>query len=263
MLNTRSSWRVTTSVWYAMFIREALARTMADRFAWFWMIFEPAAMVGIMVIVRTVALGADQKIYGADFVPWMILGLFGFFLFRDNMLRPIGAVKANKGLFAYRQVKPVDPVLVRCYLEGLLRTFIFLLFIVAGILLEFDLIPDEPLMALVSWVSLWCLGLGVGLIYSALAGLASEFDNIAKLTSMPLLIISGVMFPLNYLPHDLLGYLMWNPIVHGLESFRQAFFSSYRAIPGTSLLYLWMWVLPLWSLGLLLHIRFAETLKRQ
>ncbi|NWO04304.1 MAG: ABC transporter permease [Alteromonadaceae bacterium] len=246
-----------------MFIREALARTMADRMAWFWMLFEPIAMIAVMVAIRTVVMGRVRSIDGADFVPWMITGLFGFFLVRENMMRPIGAIDANKGLFAYRQVKPVDPVLVRCYLEGLLKSFIFTLFIIAGVLLGIDLVPADPLGALVAWGSLWALGLSAGLIFSALAGLVQEIGRILRIISLPLLIISGVILPLNFVPHDLLVYLMWNPIVHGLESLRASFFPLYRPVPGTSFLYLWYWILAMASLGLLLHVRFEKRLKRK
>lgn len=263
MLSTRTPWQVTRSVWHAMFIREALARTMADRMAWFWMLFEPIAMILMMLAVRTVIMGRMRHIDGAELIPWMITGLFGFFLVRENMMRPIGAIDANKGLFAYRQVKPIDPVLVRCYLEGLLKSFIFVLFIIAGTLLEVNLLPAEPLEALFAWFSLWCLGLGAGLIFSALAGLVPEVGKILRIISMPLLIISGVIFPLNFLPHDLLVYVMWNPIVHGLEALRAAFFPMYRTVQGASLVYLWYWALGMITIGLILHLRFELRLKRQ
>ncbi|KXS55211.1 MAG: capsular polysaccharide transport system permease protein [Marinobacter sp. T13-3] len=263
MLSTRTPWQVTRSVWHAMFIREALARTMADRMAWFWMLFEPMAMIVVMVAIRAVAMGSIRTIDGAEFVPWMVTGLFGFFLVRENMMRPIGAIDANKGLFAYRQVKPIDPVLVRCYLEGLLKSFIFILFILVGTLLGFNLMPADPLDAIMGWLSLWSLGLGLGLIVSALSGLVPEIVKIVRIMSMPLLIISGVILPLNFVPHDLLVYVMWNPIVHGLESLRASFFPLYRPVPGTSFLYLWYWILVTTSLGLLLHVRFERRLKRQ
>jgi len=246
-----------------MFIREALARTMADRMAWFWMLFEPIAMIVVMVAIRTVVMGRMRSIDGADFVPWMITGLFGFFLVRENMMRPIGAIDANKGLFAYRQVKPIDPVFVRCYLEGLLKSFIFILFIIVGTLLGFDLVAADPLGAIIAWFSLWSLGLGAGLIFSALAGLVPEIGRILRIISLPLLIISGVILPLNFVPHDLLVYVMWNPIVHGLESLRASFFPLYRPVSGTSFLYLWYWIMGMTSLGLLLHVRFELRLKRQ
>jgi len=263
VLSTRTPWQVTRSVWHAMFIREALARTMADRMAWFWMLLEPIAMVLLMLVVRTVVLGRMRHIDGAEFIPWMIVGLLGFYLVRENMMRPIGAIDANKGLFAYRQVKPIDPVLVRCYLEGLLKSFIFILFIIGATLLGFELIPAAPLEGIFVWFSLWCLGLSAGLIFSVLAGMVPEIGKVLRIISMPLLIISGVIFPLNFLPHELLVYVMWNPIVHGLESLRGAFFPLYRPITGTSLLYLWYWILGMATLGLMLHVRFELRLKRQ
>jgi capsular polysaccharide transport system permease protein len=263
MLSTRTPWQVTRSVWQALFIHESLARIVGDRLAWFWMLFEPIALILVMTAIRTLVMGGQTRIGGAEFVPWMLLGLFGFYLFRENMMRPLNVIQQNRQLFAYRQVKPVDTVLVRCAVETLLKTFIFLLFILAGLLLELDLVPDQPLMALFIWGSLWLLGLGAGLICSALAELVPEFSFVARIISMPLLLISGVILPLNLVPHHLLVYVMWNPIVHGLELLRQSFYDGYHMVHGVSLLYLWYWILTLLLLGLMLHLRFEQRLKRR
>nr|WP_298410333.1 ABC transporter permease [uncultured Halomonas sp.] len=262
-LANRTSWRVAWSVWYALFMREAISRTMADRMAWFWMIFEPIAFIGVMVAVRSLVMGGGRHIAGADFIPWLVVGLLGFFLFRENLMRAIGAVDANKGLFAYRQVKPVDPVLVRAFLEGMLKSFIFLLFIAAGSLLKFDLVPAYPLGAILDWLSLWALGLGAGLTVSAAAALVPEIGRIVRILTLPLLILSGVIFPINYIPHEFRQYVLWNPIVHGLESMRLSFFEGYHTLDGIDMTYLWLWALGLMTLGLMLHVRFAGRLKAQ
>ncbi len=104
---------------------------MGDRMGWFWMVFEPVAFVGIMIGVRSFIRG-DRLVVNAEFIPWLIAGLLGFALVREGMMRGMGAVDANKSLFAYRQVQPVDPVLVRNFLEGALRSFVFLIFIGGG-----------------------------------------------------------------------------------------------------------------------------------
>ncbi|WP_366645545.1 ABC transporter permease [Amphritea sp.] len=243
-------------------MREALARTTMDRMAWFWMLLEPIALIAMMVGIRAV-ISSGQHIGGVHFIPWLICGLFSFFLFRENMMRSIGAINANKGLFAYRQVKPIDPVFIRCYLEGMLKSFIFILFIIVGMLLEIDLVPADPLGALFIWLLLWMLGIGAGLTLSVLSELVPEIGRVVQLTSMPLILISSVMIPLNYLPHEIQQYLMLNPIVHGVESLRACFFESYRAIQGISIVYLSVWALGSVSLGLLLHLRFAMRLKAQ
>ncbi|WP_311945479.1 ABC transporter permease [Halomonas piscis] len=258
--NSRTPWQVTRSVWYAMFMREAVSRTMADRMGWFWMIAEPLAFTMIMVAIRGFIRG-DRFIVNAEFIPWMIVGIMGFFLIREGMMRGLGAVSANSALFAYRQVQPVDPVLVRNFLEGMLRTFIFILFIVGALMLGTDLMPDHGVRAVFWWLSLWCLGMGLGLITSVAGTLVPEVATVIRMLNMPLLILSGVIFPLNQLPHWLLEYLMYNPIVHGLELLRANFFDGYQMVPGTSATYFWLFTLTTIVIGLLMHMRFKEKLK--
>lgn len=256
----RTPWQVTRSVWYAMFMREALSRTMGDRMGWFWMIFEPAAFVGIMVAVRSFIRG-DRLIVNAEFIPWLIAGLMGFTLVREGMLRGMGAIDANKALFAYRQVQPVDPVLVRNFLEGSLRSFVFLIFIAGGLMLGLDMYPDNAIRTMAAWLSLWSLGLGLGLVASVAASLVPEVGKVIRMLSLPLLIISGVILPLNNLPHWLLKYLMLNPIPHGLEMLRLGFFGKYQVVHGTSMLYFYLFTFTLIAIGLIMHLRFVDRLK--
>ncbi|AEY02692.1 ABC transporter permease [Oceanimonas sp. GK1] len=260
---TRTPWQVTRSVWFAMFMREAVSRTMADRMGWFWMIAEPVAIIAIMVAMRAMISHSNGLIIGADFIPWMIVGLMGFYLVRDGMMRGLGAVDANKALFAYRQVQPVDPVLVRNFLEGILHTVVFLLFIVGGLMVGMDMFPDNLINALFGWFSLWTLGLGLGLIVSVAGTLIPELAKIVRMLSLPLMIISGGIIPLHILPHNVLEYLMLNPIAHGLELLRHDFFEPYHMAKGSSNIYLWLINLALITFGLLLHARFKERLKAQ
>ncbi|WP_188112400.1 ABC transporter permease [Salinicola aestuarinus] len=258
----RGAWRVTRSVWFAMFMREAISRTMSDRMGWFWMLFEPLAIIVVMVSMRGLFLSGSE-IAGADHVPWLVVGLMGFGLFRENMMRSLGAIEANKGLFAYRQVKPVDTVLVRCFLEGALKSLLFLIFIGIGTLLDFDLMPARPLGVMLDWLSLWALGWGAGLTVSVLGDLVPEVARVVRILNLPLLLLSGVILPVMFLPYPYSHYLLYNPIVHGLESMRMSFFDGYHTLNGIDMTYLWFWALALIALGLILHLRFAAKLKAQ
>lgn len=257
---SRTPWQITRAVWYAMFMREALARTTADRFSWFWMLAEPIAMVAAMAYIRSF-ISSGRHISGAEFIPWLIVGLLGFFLFRENLQRSLGAIKSNKGLFSYRQVLPVDPVLIRCVLEMVLKSLILFVFIVVCELLGIHLMPANPLLALYHWFALWFLGFGAALTVSAVTELIPDTSHVVRIAMLPLFIISGVILPLNYLPHWLQEYLLWNPIVHGLESLRLSFFDSYRSLNGVDIIYLWFWALSMMALGLMLHIRYQHRLK--
>ncbi|MGR7921053.1 ABC transporter permease [Zobellella denitrificans] len=260
-MQRRTPWQVTRSVWFAMFMREAVSRTMADRMGWFWMIFEPVAFITIMIVVRTQIRGTNRLIVNAEFIPWMIVGLLGFFLIREGLGRSQGAINSAQALFAYRQVHPVDTVIVRSYLDGMLRTVVLVIFIIGGLGLGLHIFPDNALFALFGWISIWLLALGFALIVSVGAKLIPETGKVVSMISLPLMIISGVILPINNLPHSALEYLMLNPIVHALELLRLGFFEHYHVVQGTSMLYLWLWILSLNSLGLLMHIRYKDRLK--
>lgn len=257
---SRSSLQVACSVWHAVFLREALSRTTANRFAWFWMIAEPLALVVLMVLVREM-LGRVRFVVGADFIPWLVTGVMPFFLFRDLLLRSIGAVEANKALFTYRQVMPIDPVLARNAVEGLLRSVIFLILIAGGVLLGHDLLPADSLEAIGVWVAVWLLGTGAGLVVSAASSLVPEIGRVVRIMMLPVFMLSGAVLPLQTLPHDVQQVLLYNPLPHAIEGLRQSFYPGYKTLHGLNLLYVWYSALILLALGLALHVRFANRMK--
>lgn len=256
----RSSLQVTWSVWHALFIREALMRTMANRFAWLWMIAEPLLWVLVWVTVHSF-YGGGTYVMGAERIPWLIVGLLSFYMFREGMTRSMAAVNANSGLFSYRQVKPVDPVLVRCFLEGILKTIVLILMVVGASLLGYEILPAHPLQTLFAWGSMWLFGLSVGLVVSVGAVLIPEIAIIIRVLTMPMFILSGALFPFHYLPPQVLHYLLYYPVVHGVEYVRVGFFAGYNALDGLSVMYLWYWILGTLALGLALHLRFAARLR--
>lgn len=256
----RGPWRVTRSVWSALLLREAMARITAGRFGWLWMLLEPLAFVVVMVAVRQL-LGRIRIVVNAEFVPWLIVGLMVFFLFRDGVTRSLGAIEANQGLFAYRQVKPVDPVLVRAALDGLLRTIVLVLLLSGAVLLGYDILPFDPLGALGVWLSAWLLGLGLGLVVSVGAALAEEVGRVVRIMMLPLFLLSGVIIPVQALPPAVQHYLLYNPALHAVESLRLRFFEGYHTLGGIDLLYLYYWVFVSLALGLALHVQFAIRLR--
>ncbi len=259
--SARSPWQVTKSVWWALFVRETLSRTMSDRLGWFWLFFQPILIIIVFVEIRVVLLGNVQTVSGGEFVPWIVFGLMGFNLYRDTVMRPMGAIEVNRQLFAYRQVKPIDPVLVRGYIEFVLHTFIFLIFIFASLLLDFSLVPRDPAFALFVWLTIWLGSLGGGLLISGLGVIFPEVKKIMPVLIMPMLLISGVIFPIQYLPPEYQHYLLYNPIVHALEFLRVAFFENYQPVKGISLSYLWYWCFSFITIGLMLHVRYEQRLK--
>ncbi|NAW60742.1 ABC transporter permease [Vibrio sp. V31_P5A7T61] len=255
----RHPFKICLSVWHALFMREAMARMTADRFGWTWILVEPVLHVIIMISVRQL-LGRVRYIQGADFIPWLIVGIITFFIFRDAMLRSMSAVRSNRALFAYRQVLPIDTVIVRSLLEFCLRSVIFVILIFGMRFLGYYAAPDEPFMVIVMWFLAWGVGLSFGLVLSVFATMVEEIEKIIRLFTFPLYMLSGVLLPIKFFPYELRPWLLLNPIAHVLEMMRHAFFDGYYMIPGINPLYPIQVMLFCGLLGLMLHVRYKIRL---
>ena len=255
----RAPLAVTLAVWRALFLREALVRLMRGRFAWLWMLVEPVAHVAILLALFTIGL-RTRSVSGADVMLFLILGIKGFFLVRNVMNRGTGAIEANEDLYAFRQIKPVDLVLVRAAAEGLLGVLVLAVLLAAAGLTGRYVLPADPLGALAALASLWILGLGLALVMSVLDVLLPELSRTIHLLQTPLYLVSGAMIPLTSLPIAFRELLLLNPVVHGLEPLRVAFMPGYRPIPGIEPMYLVKFALVTIFLGLLLQVRFQRRL---
>jgi len=251
----RHSLKITLSVWRALLLREALSR-LAGRSAWFWLILEPMLHTIVLSVLYSVI--RQKHIGGIDTIIWLVIGLQGYFLFRRTASQMAGAIDANRALFTYRQVTPTDTVLMRGVLEVVLMIVVIAVLFVGLAMLGYDIIPYDPLRFLEALSGLWLLGVAVGLIISVAAELASEFRQVINMIMMPLYFISGVLIPIANIPEPYRGWLLLNPIVHGLDGARLAFSPYYHSVQGLSIPYLHICAIVGITIGLVLHRRFAD-----
>lgn len=254
----RSSWRIAFAVWHALLLREAVTRLFNKRGAWLWLLVEPLAYIGFTVVLFAVLHA--RTIGGMDPAVWITSGLLSYFLFRRVAQQAAAAMGANLALFTYRQVLPVDTVLVRCVLEALLVLATAALF--AGVLALWGkpLAAQEPLLCASAVAGLWLLAVGWALVASVGTELIPEFGNVLGLLMMPLLLISGTLIPLATIPYPWRGWLMLNPVAHGIEGVRAGISSYYHHTPELSLAYLHGVALVLLFFGLALQVRFRRRL---
>ena len=257
----RSPLSITLSVWKALFLREAVGRLFSSRAAWFWLLAEPVFHVSYMLFVYTVI--RVRAIGGIDIVLWLMVGMLGFFMFRRTSIQVGNAISANQSLFVYRQVLPIDTALVRAGLEGLVMAAVTGLLFMGAALLGHSVAPADPVEVLEAFFGLWLVGVGFGLMSSVAVELVPELGRLLKLAMMPLYLVSGVILPLSAVPEPYRGWLMLNPVAHGLEAARVSFAPYYHAVPETSVVYLYAFALTLAFFGLALQRRFALRLVTQ
>jgi capsular polysaccharide transport system permease protein len=257
----RSPLSVTYSTWKALLLRESVNRIASGRAAWVWILVEPLAHVLFMLFMFTAV--RVRTIGGIDAVVWLMIGMVSFFMFRRTATQGMNAISANRALFTYRQVKPVDTVLVRAATEGFLMILVIVILFAGVGLLGHDIVPADPLGLLVAIGGLWLIGLGFGLMTSVAIELIPEVGKVLGIVMLPLYFMSGVMMQVGAVPEPYRSWLLFNPVAHGLEATRLAFAPYYHAIPELSVVYLYFCALVMVFFGLALHRRFANRLVMQ
>jgi capsular polysaccharide transport system permease protein len=256
--NARSPGAVTWAVWKALFLREAVVRLSAGRAAWLWLLMEPVSHVVVLMLLFGVLRHRDP--FGVPGPMFIMTGVLTFMMMRNPFSRSTEAVKANAALFAYRQVKPVDTVLVRASLEGVLLIIVSLILLFGAAMIDYEAIPRDPLGALLACAFMWQAGLGMGLLFSVGTFMAPEIGKVVNMLLRPLYFASCVMFPSMLIPQPYRDWVMLNPFAHGVEAMRAAFFFSYKVASQTSLSYLALFGQLTVFFGLSLHMLFAKRL---
>lgn len=259
--SSRSPVEVTFSVWKALFLREAVSRISGARAAWMWLLLEPVAHIVLLMFIFTVV--RVRVVGGINTAVWIMVGLLTFFMFRRAAQQGMNAVSANQALFGYRQVKPVDAVFVRAGLEGFLMIVIAIILLAGAGFYGLPIAPDDPLAALEAFVAMWLLGLAFGLNTSVASELVPELGRFIGMLMHPLYFFSGVIFPLSRVPQPYRDWLMLNPLAHGLEATRLGFAPYYKAVPETSVAYMYGFAIVSIFLGLALHRQFANRMLRR
>ncbi|TFZ00040.1 ABC transporter [Ramlibacter rhizophilus] len=231
------------------------------RAALVWLVLEPAAHIAFMVFVMSVL--RLRHIGGIDTALWLMTGMLAFFLFRRVASQGAAAIDANMALFTYRQVKPVDTVIVRCVLEALLMAIIAAAMLGIAALLGVPMQLASPLIVIGAVAGLWLLGLGYALCVSVANQLAPEVGNIIGLLLVPLYLLSGVIFPIAAIPYPWREWILYNPVAHGVEAVRVGLSDYYHAARETDLAYLYGFALVLIFLGLALQVRHRRRLVAQ
>ena len=111
--------------------------------------------------------------------------------------------------------------------------------------------------------ALWLFGLGYGLVASVLMRLIPETRHLLQIFMLPLYLLSGVIIPIFTIPQPYRDWLLYNPLIHGIESARIAFFTNYYSVPAVSLNYLFLWALCSVCLGLALYRAYETRLVMQ
>jgi capsular polysaccharide transport system permease protein len=56
----------------------------------------------------------------------------------------------------------------------------------------------------------------------------NAWQNLVRMLMTPMIFLSGVFYGLETLPPNVRDIISWNPVIHGIEMFRQGYYTNYR-----------------------------------
>ncbi|MBV5277781.1 MAG: ABC transporter permease [Campylobacteraceae bacterium] len=224
------------SVLFALFLRELKTRFGEKRFGAFFVIAEP--LLHVMFLLFIFVFIRSRMMPQVSFELFLITGLIPFFIFKNIVMGLMSSIDANKALFAYRPVKPIDTYITRTILEVIIYMVVFSVIIFAfGFFGGLDVSIARPLEVLGVFCLIVLMGFSFGIIASLLAQVFPITKMIVGIVMSVLYFLSGIMYPLWIIPSNYLSHLQWNPLLHLVELFRENFFSHYPKVEGIDLFY--------------------------
>jgi capsular polysaccharide transport system permease protein len=231
----RTAWEVQRAVLFALVLREMKQRVGGQWVGAIWTVFEPLAHTMVLVTILGVMRGRVMP--GIEYPVFLVTGLIPYFFFQHLTMRLMDAITANRGIFAYRQVKPIDALLSRAVVEALMNLIVYLLTL--GILawLGFHVLPAYPLELIGVHLLIGYLGLSMGILAAVVSHARPRVKSFIRVSFMPLYFLTGVVFPVHKVPQEYLDWLLWNPMLHLVELSRHSFIAQYQPVEGVNLLY--------------------------
>jgi len=209
---------------YALFMREIITRFGRHNIGFLWLFVEPM----IFTLGITALWTAMKSVHGSNLpiTPFALTGYSSVLLWRNMPVRTIAAIPPNLSLMFHRNVRVLDIYLSRLLLEvvGATMSFIFLsiLFISLGMVDP----PEDLLKVVWGWTMLAYNGMSMALMIGPMSERSELVDKIWHPLAYLIFPLSGAAFIVEALPAEAQKYVLYIPMVHGLEYLREGYFGS-------------------------------------
>jgi ABC-type polysaccharide/polyol phosphate export permease len=208
----------------ALLMREILTRYGRHNIGFLWVFVEPMLFTTGVTIIWTLS----KSVHGSSLpiVAFALTGYSSVLLWRNMPARCINAIEINLSLMFHRNVRAIDVFIARLLLEvgGATTSFVTLgIFYTYIGWLE---LPDNILEIVGGWLLIAWFGAALAIFLGALSEKTELVEKLWHPISYLTFPLSGAAFMLDSLPKIAQHYLMYVPMVNGVEIVREGYFGS-------------------------------------
>ncbi|HQT77114.1 MAG: hypothetical protein B7Z80_05105 [Rhodospirillales bacterium 20-64-7] len=225
-----SLWQDVATRWrviYAIMLRDIRTRFGHTRLGYFWAIMEP---IGHLMTLGTVfyALNHAPPPLGNNLFLYYITGLVPFLMFSHVSHDMMGVAEGGNAMLQVPIVRRTDVIVAHAIRQLATELVVgIIIFSTAGVL-GFQGLPADPVAAAAGVLLLWLLAIGVGVVNVVLSGLFPSYDTFYAALIRLLYFASGIYYSPITMPDMVRRWLLWNPVLQGIDLFRSGFFSQYE-----------------------------------
>lgn len=220
------SWAIQRRVIGALLMREVITRYGRHNIGFLWLFLEPM----IFTLGVTTIWTATRSVHGSADLPiaaFAVTGYSSVLIWRNMPSRLVDCIAPNLSLMYHRNVKIIDIFTARLLLEavGVATSFFVLTLFFAAI--GWLNLPEDPLKVVEGWLMLAWWGVSLAMFMGALSNRSELIEKFWHPTAYLLFPLSGSAFLVDAMPPEFQKWILYLPMVHGVECVRDGFFGSH------------------------------------
>lgn len=224
-MKKRNSLRIFKSVILALMIREFKTRFVENQFGYLWLILEPVSHILILSMIF-MTFNPTGMIEGIPLPLFLMTGILPWTTFMNIMNRGMSGPDSNKGLFVYKNVKPIDTIFARTFIELIIFSITFSVLLFLGYLYGYNIyIKDFSTMFLVM-ILFFTLAMSLAIFFASISVRYKDIRKVIPMIIKPLYFISGIFYTASVLPEQYRDLNLYNPILNVIEIFRFSIFKE-------------------------------------
>ena len=243
-------------------LQTEIARYRASRIGYIVYLAQPIVHILVLYCAFWFLMRRTGVHLGTSVLLFLATGFIPYHLFTNISTGVARYRRAYRRFEGLAVVKPIDVVYAHSIFEAvsmmLAGTIVF-----GGLFVAFDVneaVPSGIPNVVHSVLALSIFAVGFGLCEAIAAQLIGFWPVLRFVLRRGIFLTSGIFYLVDSLTPEIRQYLLWNPVLHGVEWFRQAFYPSYPAL-GLSKTYLLGSGLVLLVFGLLLDRAMRARLR--
>jgi ABC-type polysaccharide/polyol phosphate export permease/Tfp pilus assembly protein PilF len=216
-------WRVA----YAIMLRDIRTRFGHMRLGYLWAILEPIAHL-LTLGTMFFELNSAPPPVGDNLFLFYVTGLIPYLMYSHVSYDVMGAAEANNVLLLLPIVKRTDVMVAQAVRQLATELCVGIVIFATSGLLGQQALPADLLTCAVAVLLLWVLAIGVGAIGMVVSDLFPSYRAFYDAMVRLLYFASGIYFSPLAMPDWVRAWLVWNPILQGIDLFRSGFFAQYE-----------------------------------